>query len=211
MKKIKIVIVLLLVICGGNQIMAQSDHLEPPSGVFDGTDVQFEYYAKIRKVLFQGLNSRPVIRFLVIPSFTAESVLDIEFDRTTQKLILVYLVCDKNLWYNKNGEQVNVIRKSKEISNESVELIKSLFEVAIQGVQYPAEPIIGCDGEKYLFSINKFGFKSGMTWSPNKDTKMRRLVDIGMELTKLAISDKAIVHFDDKLKANIIQLKNDLK
>ena len=50
-----------------------------------------------------------------------------------------------------------------------------------------------------------------MTWSPFKDTKMRRLVDIGLELTKLAASDKAIVQFDDRLKARIIQLTTDLK
>jgi hypothetical protein len=50
-----------------------------------------------------------------------------------------------------------------------------------------------------------------MTWSPNKETKMRRLVDIGFTLVKLATSEKVFVQFDDNLKSQIILLTNDLK
>jgi len=52
----------------------------------------------VKKILFQGLNYRPTIRFLIIPSFSPESVLGIAFDRTTKKQFLVYQVCDKNIW-----------------------------------------------------------------------------------------------------------------
>ncbi len=163
MRTIRIAIIILLAIYSGNRLMAQSDHLEPTSGIFDSSDSQLEYYSKVKKILFQGLDNRPTIRFLIIPSFTPESVLDIEYDRTTKKFVLVYQVCDKNIWYNKNGETTKIIRKSKEINGESVELISKLFETAIQGVEFQKGQFLGCDGEKYFFSVNKDGLKTGMT------------------------------------------------
>lgn len=211
MRTIRIAIIILLAIYSGNRIMAQSDHLEPTSGIFDSSDSQLEYYGKVKKILFQGLNYSPAIRFLIIPSFSPESVLEIAFDRTTKKLFLVYQVCDKNIWYSKNGDSTNVARKRKEISGESVELVNKLFETAIEGVEFQKEPFLGCDGENYFFSVKKFGFKTGMTWSPNKETKMRRLVDIGLALVKLATNEKMFVQLDDNLKSQIIRLTNDLK
>ena len=184
MRTIRIAIIILLAIYSGNRMMAQSDHLEPTIGVFDSSNSQLEYYGKVKKILFQGLNYNPTIRFLIIPSFSPESVLEIAFDRTTKKMYLVYQVCDKNIWYNKNRDSTNVTRKRKEISGESVELINKLFETAIEGVEFQKERFLGCDGERYFFSANKFGLKTGMTWSPNKETKMRRLVDIGPCISK---------------------------
>lgn len=105
----------------------------------------------------------------------------------------------------------NVVRTKKEISGESVKLVNKLFETAIEKVEFKKEPFLGLDGENYFFSVNKFGLKTGMTWSPNKGTKMRRLVDIGLELVKLATNEKIFVQLDDNLKAQIISLTNDLK
>jgi len=156
------------------------------------------------------MNKRPIIRFFIIPSFTPESILDIEFDRTTKKYMLVYQVCDKNIWYNKNIKQVKITRKSKEIAIESVTLINSLFETAIQGVKYIEEPVLRCDGENYFFTVNKLGIKTGKTWSPNKNTKMKRLVNIGLDLVKIANSEDTITKLNDNLKLQIIQLTNDL-
>lgn len=211
MRTIRIAIIILLAIYSGNRILAQSDHLEPVSGIFDSSDAHVEYFSKVKKILFQGLNNSPNIRFLIIPSFTPESVVVIEYDRTTKKFVLVYQVCDKNIWYNKNGETTHVTRKSKEINGESVEMIGKLFETAIQGVEFQKGQFLGCDGDSYFFSVNINGSKTGMTWSPNKETKMRRLVNIGLELIKLATNEKTLVKLDGNLKAQIIQLTNDLK
>ena len=211
MRTIRIAIIILLAIYSGNRTMAQSDHLEPTSGIFDSSDSHLAYYSKVKKILFQGLNYGPTIRFLIIPSFSPESVLEIAFDRTTKKQFLVYQVCDKNIWYNKNQDSTKVTRVRKEISGESVELINKLFETAIEGVEFKKEPFLGCDGETYFFSVNKFGLQTGMTWSPDKGTKMRRLVDIGLKLIKLATNEKTLVQLDYNLKSQIIQLTNDLK
>ncbi len=85
MRTIKIVFIILLATYSGNSILAQSDHLEPTIGIFDCTNSSLEYYGKVKKILFKGLNYNPTIRFLVLPSFSPESVLEIAFDRTTKK------------------------------------------------------------------------------------------------------------------------------
>ena len=63
------------------------DHLKPVGGIYDIYDFEFEYYSKVRKVLFNGLTDSPEIRFQVIPSFIPESVLDIEFDRKNSLIL----------------------------------------------------------------------------------------------------------------------------
>jgi len=191
--------------------MAQSDHLEPTSGIFDCYDFQFEYYSKVRKVLFQGLTNKPLTRFLILPSFTPENVLDIEFDRTNKKYFLVYHICERMIANNDNWEQTKLTKIRKEISKESALLIKELFETAIQGTKYPSTQRIGLDGENYYFTVNMGKLKTGTIWSPSAGTKMWRLVNIELELIRLAKSDKELIKIEDKLKENIIQLTTELK
>jgi hypothetical protein len=163
------------------------EHLEPVSVIFDIFDYQFEYYSKVRQVLFNGLTDYPEIRFLVMPSFTPENVLDIEFNRDNNKYYLKYHICDKNIWYNTTFDKVNVNKFSTEIDKESVEKIKSLFSIAIAQVRFsPAvdldedvEIIIRTDGIRYYFTNQHYGLKTGTTHSPDKGTKMKKLVDIG--------------------------------
>ena len=103
----------------------KSDHLEPVDSIYDIYDFQFEYYSKIRKVLFDGLTNSPEIRFQVMPSFTPECVLDIEFDRDKEKYFIVYHICEKMIWYNEKWKEVKVKKYKTEIDKESVEIIKA--------------------------------------------------------------------------------------
>ena len=189
----------------------KGDHLEPVGGIYAIYDFQFEYYSKVRKVLFDGLTDSPEIRFQVMPSFTPENVLDIELDRENEKYFIVYHICEKGIWDNEDWEKVKVKKYRTEIDKESVETIKILFDIAISQTKFPAEERGGKGGGSYYFSINKFfGLKSGKVWSPSDETQMRRLVDIGFSLVELAISDKSIVGLDDKLKLEIECLIDDL-
>ena len=189
----------------------KGDHLEPVGGIYAIYDFQFEYYSKVRKVLFDGLTDSPEIRFQVMPSFTPENVLDIEFDRENEKYFIVYHICEKMIWYNEKWEKVKVKKYRTEIDKESVETIKTLFDIAISQTKFPEEETMGLDGANYYFSINKFGLKSGTVWSPSEGTKMRRLVKIGFSLVELAKSNKSIVRLDDKLKLEIESLIDELK
>jgi hypothetical protein len=208
MERLMIFIALLLAFFSTSEIKAQSDNLQPARGIFDCYDYQFEYYSKIRKVLFKDLNDSPEIRFLVLPSFTPENVLDIQFDRNNEKYYLVFHICEKMIWYNETWEQTNVRKTRKEITKESVELIKKLFETAIHKSKHSEELLIVSDGTNYYFSIHN---KTGTVWSPSEGSKMGRLVNIGQKLIQLINSNNELVEFDDNFKENIIRLTTEIK
>ena len=213
--------VTLILLCNIGITTAQNrgDNLEPVRGIFNIYDYQFEYYSRVRKVLFSGLLDRPEIRFQVMPSFTPENVLDIEFDRDNNKYYIIYHICEQTIWYNEKWEKVKVSKFKTEIDKESVKLIKSLFSKAIAQVRFPptveeGEMItVGTDGTTYYFTVNEYGYgiKSGYVWSPRNGTKMNKLVAVGNKLIELAKSNKEIVKFDDKLQKEIEELIDELK
>lgn len=174
----------------GNLAYAQTDHLKPLNDIFTIFDYQFEYYSKVRTVLFKGLSDGPEIRFLIMPSFTPENVLDIEFDRKNNKYLLVHHICEKMIWANKNWNQNNVIVYKKDISKEYVDSIKALFKIAISRTRYSDEKMLGLDGTNFQFAMNDYGLKTGYVWSPNQGTNMYRLVNIGVQLVALAKKDE---------------------
>jgi len=196
------------------------DHLEPVRGIYEIYDFQFEYDLKVRKVLFDGLSDSPEVRFQVMPSFTPENVLDIEFDRVKNKYYLIYHICEKIIWYSDEDlENVKVSKFKAEIDKKSVDLIKSLFGTAISQVKFPptikeGEMIsVGLDGENYFFTINEYGYgiKSGTVWSPNKGSKMDKLITIGNQLIELAMSKKEIVTIDETTCKEIKKLISEIK
>jgi len=203
------------------------DHLEPVISVFELSDFSFDYNTKIRKILFKGLSKKPEIRFLEKPSFTAESVLEIE--RMQGKYFLIYQICEENIWYSKNWEGIKVQTFKTEIDKASVDLIKTLFDVAISQVRFPPAPIpkqivnadgtvfesvtlsINTDGTNYFFTTNQYGkIKTGVIWSPASGTKMGQLVNIGYGLVELAKAKNELVFLDEDLKRKIEQLISEM-
>ena len=210
----KIIYITLILLCNMGIAKAQNrgNYLEP---IRENYDFQREYNAKVRKVLFKGLSDSSEIRFQVMPSFTPENILVIEFNRTNNKYYIIYHICEQKIWYNKDWENIKVKKFKSEIDKESVDLIKSLFGTTIAQIRFPTEKdnmIVGCDGTNYYFSIGEDGLlKSGTVWSPNKGTKMDKLVAIGYKLIELAKSNKKKVKIDAKLKKEIEDLINELK
>jgi hypothetical protein len=161
-------------------------------------------------VLYQGLTDYPEIRFLVMPSFVPEQVLDIEYDRENEKHYIVYHVGKDMIWDNENWQKVKVFKYRKEITKNSAEVVKFLFKNAISHTKY-SEFEWGLDGANYYFTVSDTGQKSGMVWSPDDGTKMRRLVNIGYDLIELTQQKAPIVEFDNSLKAEIEKLTEELK
>ena len=186
------------------------DHLEPVDGIFNCYDFQFEYYSKVRKILFEKLTDSPEIRFLVMPSFSPEKVLDIEYDRTNEKYFLIYHICEKVIWYNKNWEKTNVFEYRKTISKESVDKIKALFKKAILQTKYSESETMGLDGETFYFSYFEMGLRSGSIWSPHEGSKMGRLIKIGYKLIELAKNDDDPIVMSEKFYQDIMNLTEDL-
>ncbi len=188
------------------EINAQEDHLEPVNSIFDIYDYQFEYYSKIRKVLFDGLSDTPEISFLVMASFIPETVLRIEKDRENDKFYIIYHRCNEMIWYNDNWSKVKVTKFRKEISADNVELVKNLFKKAISKVRYPEGELFGTDGTNYYFSVNDFGQKVGTIWSPKEGSNMRKLVEIGMNLIEFTKTRKNKNQINEKLSLDIKKL-----
>lgn len=187
------------------------NNLEPVQSIYDIYDFQFEYYSMVRKVLFKGLSDSPEIRYQVMPSFTPENVLVIEYDDEKKKYYLKYHICKESIWYSDDRKNVKVDTYKKEIDKASVDLIKSLFLAAVLQAKFPKEVIGGNDGTNYYFSVNHYGMKSGTIWSPAEYSNTGKLVSIGNALKELAKSKASIVWFDKKLITQIEKLLNLLK
>ena len=221
MSKIQRLVVTLVLVFNIGVMNAQNkeDHLEPVGGFFDVYDFQFEYYSKVREILLNGLSDKPEVRFQVMPSFTPENVLDIEFDRGKDVYYMVYHIAEQMIWHNKQSENIEIERFRIVIDKESVKLIKSLFSNAIAQVRFTplvvegGKIIVGTDGVDYYFTVNEHecGIKSGKVWSPERGTKMDRLVAIGNKLIELAKSDARVVKFDDALRKEISELIAELE
>jgi hypothetical protein len=225
MKKNKIFIVMVLFIMSINSASSQTNHLIPESGIFNAPNFQIEYYSKVRKILFQGMDFRPIIRLVILPSFSPESVLEVEFNRSTNKMYVVYQIAEEMIANNPNWEQTKLKSIKKEITNESAKFIQRLFQAAVAGIKESDDEQItqvgdnytltvkhvGVDGENYFFTANVPIPKTGTTWSPPTESKMGRIVNIGLEVINLARNEKEPIEFDSKLKEKMTQLTAELK
>lgn len=223
MKKNKFILFALFLFLSANEMIAQSDHLEPAGDIF-GTGISRLYHLKVRQVLYDGLTDSPVIRYFILPSFTPESVLEIEYDKKENKFFLVYHIGEKMIWSNDDWADTKVLKYKKSISKEEVDLIKSLFESAVMGAKNQEIPkkinangleehYVHLDGVTYFFFYleQETGLKSGRVWSPNKGTKMNRLVVIGDQLIELTKSETSTVVLSEELKTDIVNLTKDLE
>ncbi len=208
--KLFVIIILVFSSFSIEEINAQTDHLEPVNGLFDIYDYRFEYYSKVRKVLFNELSDSPEIRFLVMASFSPESVLSIEKDQEDDKYYIIYHRCNEMIWYNDNWDKIEVTKIKKEIAADNVEIIVKLFKKAIMTVKYPDDELFGTDGTNYYFTVNDFGQKTGTIWSPNEDSRMGRLVEVGMDLIRLAKTRKNNIQINEKMIKKIKQLTKEI-
>lgn len=166
-------------------VCAQNDHLEPVESIFDHYNLRFKYYSKIRTVLMDGMSPYPEVRFLVVPSFSAEKVVSIEVE--DGNYYIIYHEMEESIWYTKkNPKQIKVRKKKVEITKSDMLLFQELFKQAIRNRKYPDEEFWGSDGTNFYFSVADKRLKTGTVWSPSWGTKMRRLVEIGNMLIRLA-------------------------
>lgn len=201
MRRIKLTIAIALFT--STSVLGQSNHLEPVEGFFDAFNFQFEYYSQIRKILFEGLSDRPVVRFLVLPSFVQEHVLDIEEDMESKKYFLVYHTVDQMIWSNEEPSKIKVKKFRKEITRESVDMFRTLFLKALKLTRYSNEGKWGLDGVNFYFFAWDSGLLAGTIWSPRKDTELMDLIDISYKLVSLVQGSEKTVKIDGKLKEDI--------
>jgi len=204
MKKLHLILVFFLLSI--EIVNAQSgDHLEPVGSIFG---INYNYHSRVRQVLFEDMSDFQIMQFIIFPSFGSESILAIELDTVdlkNPKFTLVYHKCMKSVWYTwsrgENVEDIEVTKYRKEISGESVDLIRNLFNSALNQTKYKGS--LGLDGVTYYFIAMT---TAGKTWSPNEGTKMKKLVEIGYALIDLAKDDSEIAELDRELVYKIENL-----
>lgn len=197
--------VLLISIIISSFCKAENDHLTPADNIFSLFDYQFEYYSQVRTILFKDLSDKPDVRFICIPSFTPEKILDIQ--ENEGKFVIIYRIAKNHIWGSKNWQDISVTEYKKEIDIKSAQLIKALFLKATTKTRYYKKDIMGLDGADYYFFAWDYGLKSGTVWSPSTDMpKMKKLVEIGEKLIQLAKNDKNYISFDSAFIKEIEEL-----
>jgi len=184
---------------------AQNDHLEPLNGYFDMYSHEYEYYANIRSILFKGMPGSPVLRYLVIPSFETEYVLQVDRGQANNTYYINVRRAKQSIWSTKDKSIIEVEKWRNSISLEDLELIKQLYQNAILKTQYVVRNTIGTDGTRYYFSVDEMGLMSGQTWSPNKGSTMEKLVNISEAIMNEAKAS-TFVGFSAPLRAQIKEL-----
>ena len=104
----------------------------------------------------------------------------------------------QNFSFNKdnlNEEQLTIRKTKVEIKKEDAELFHKLFKKALQNGNSDLKGSWVPDSDAYYFYVNDYGTKSGVTWSSNKGSKMKKLLYLTKSLIRIANKEKEIIEF----------------
>lgn len=188
-KRVTIVVLTLLIGIPSARTQSRSDHLEPTKSIFDLYDFQLEYYSLIRNQVYDERADNAVVRLLILPSFGPELLMFIDKTDDNQNFSLNIYRPEKSIWYDRySNDQIDkpvvILKSTRALEKSSANLIIQLFNTALNQVKKPEKEIYGLDGTTYHFYSRQAYSKSGQTWSPKNDSKMKELVDICYELLR---------------------------
>ncbi|MEP1069031.1 MAG: hypothetical protein ABJG99_09800 [Crocinitomicaceae bacterium] len=182
------------------------DHLEPVDSYFDYYEYRIDYHNKIRLFLLDTLNKRPMIRMVVLPSFSSEYVINLEELNGT--FIVTKVIADTSIWYSQNPDYVQnpeelVVKiETRTISKSLAEKVSDLFETAMNQTQYNNDGIIGTDGTSYYFTATgSFGWRTATKWSPREGTKINELIRITETLISNELEEAELTEEIENLKS----------
>ncbi|SDY12976.1 hypothetical protein SAMN05444411_1331 [Lutibacter oricola] len=179
-------ILLILILLFNSNLFSQSN-LEPTNDLDENYQgVLKDYFENIFPLLFDSLSNKPLARFTAMPSFSYENTLSVEKD-SLEEYKMIFHRCSESYWYAERKSKVKIIKDSITIDSEFAQLIEELFKKSVYNSKKPENEIIGFDGEFYYFTIlnNNDNLSTGMCWSPNKNSRIGKLVEIGQILIDL--------------------------
>lgn len=205
--KIKTLLLILV-----SQISFAQHHLEPSDSYFDLFKYQYNYYEKLRSVLFQDL-AEPEIRMLVLPSFSKEYLLQIEKDKNSSGIFNIILrePVEGSIWGMNEGNpnlKINTKTYKGKLKKEDFSLLYQMLYSAIINTRFRTDDSMGLDGTTYYFSIWDYGMKSGKIWSP-RYPQLKELVNVMESLADKTKTEKEI-NFSSELKDSIAVLTEKL-
>jgi len=201
----------MVLISSGRQPEVHDD-LVPCTGVFSWVEAPMPYFLAVRKALI-GEHAYRKCQIVAIPSFHREwGVYLLRDERATDPTPTVVLKRLKaSLWHEmsrelsensidrsistRDEEQAAAIRRlsvevdqfTVPVSEETADLLESVWEGMLDRVRYPQEKRSGNDGTTYYVAHFRPGsYRSGETWSPEEGTRTAALVQIGNAMAALA-------------------------
>ncbi len=187
----------------------QITHLQPEEGAF-GYSVHNPYYSSVNERLLSSSWYRKC-QAIFLPSFSPESAVYIlyDYEKPNQKPIVVSVELEKHLWtemqiliqeaakpqrsYSTGPEaqkkvlpliQISVNRSEAPIENKVFDILEQIWATILSQTHYPKKYNSGLDGERTHFAnfTKGFGYQTGNTWSPNKDTTNYKVVELAKAL-----------------------------
>jgi hypothetical protein len=181
-----------------NEQIEQQDHLEPEQGDFVAYKYSLDYHAQIRSTLLDTLSDWPIIRMVVLPSFSPEYVISI--DKIGNNFMVTKINLDSSIWYSENPEQIKRSIVTKLITDELANSFSSLYLLALSKTRYPSESLMGNDGTNYHFAAEaNFATHTGTKWSPREGTRIAEMVKLTEKLMD-EMSESELINAVDKLK-----------
>lgn len=164
-----------------NERIEQQDHLEPEQGDLVDYKFSLDYHTQIRSILLDSLGDKPIIRMIVLPSFSPEYVISLE--KVENKYIVTRVTLDSSVWYSKDYSRIKRRFATKTISSELSDSLSALYLLALSKTRYPDRPLIFTDGISYHFAAKAhFGIHTATKHSPIKGTRIAQLVQLTEKL-----------------------------
>lgn len=187
------------------QAMAQVDYLEPVRDFSSYKGELGEYYHNAFTLLNTGFNARPHARFSVLPSFSPEYALSVE--TKNGKYYLLSNTLSQSCW-QADKDRIKVISRSVAIDKPLYQWMGELFLLVTSQIQDLDGSTAGLDGSTYYFASTSGNGKIalGEKWSPNRGTRMERLVQVcesayllstGKQIAESAICSEAAALIKD--------------
>ena len=178
----------------------RTDHLEPVD------EFENSLYAKKFRVLFEGLDTKPVARFAKMPSFLLGYAFSVE-----QKESAYFIRSNGFRHYTFEAvceAGARAITISREIDEDLFYSIGQLFPLLMEQTRHPDNLTLGLDGTTYFFSafVND-EIKTGHVWEPAYDSPMGRLADVCAKIFFISRSDLPM----DGIKTEIDELISELR
>ena len=200
-----------------NQIVVGQNHLLPTKDIFNTLPVEFEYYKEVRTILCGNMEVKPAIQVVILPAFSKEIVFQI-FETFDEGIYEAFIKTPtESIWssrfmFKEHAQTIELEYSKVELNSAVFESLFQLYQAAIYSVRYerPGRNRRE-DGTSYYFSIWEEGLKTGRTYSPEKGSKMGRLVEITNQLIELMESSKSAMQPDPKLIREIKVLTKEIE
>lgn len=184
-----------------SQYSFSQNHLEPVNSYFDLYDYQYKYYEKVKNLLFNGLSDKPKIRMVIFPSFSKESIFQIEEDKNSNEYynILLKEPVEGSIWGTNEGNpnfKININTYKSKLYKKDFSILYELLYSAIIKTKFKTDNSSGLDGTTYYLSIWDFGIKSTEIWSP-RNPNLKELLFILETIADKARNEEEITFSKD--------------